>query len=94
MAINEFVTLKCDCKGELFSPVVKLRHKAEGGTISEPAGHRCVACGAVVDNAYMIRLIDIQRKRSEADRLVAEATALEKSVPPKTAKEVAPAGRN
>ena len=70
--IAEFVYLKCACGGDLFVGLLKLKHKPEGGTITEPAGHWCVACHAVVDNRYMAQLIDRQRKQEEIRRLQAE----------------------
>jgi len=93
MAISEWVTLRCDCKSDLFYPLVQLRYKADGGgTTTAPAGHKCAACGAHVDNAYMIRLIEIQKKRDEARRLSAEADAAAAMNAP-APKVVAPAGR-
>jgi len=70
--IAEFADLKCACGGDLFVALVKLKHKAEGGTIPAPGGHWCVACHAVVDNRYMAQLIDRQRKQEEIKRLQAE----------------------
>ena len=70
--VNEFTPLKCECGGNLFVALIKLKHKSEGGTITEAAGHWCVACHAVVDNRYMIQLIERDRKRQEIARLQAE----------------------
>ena len=70
--IAEFVRLKCACGGDLFVPLVRLKYKAEGGTISEPAGNWCIACHAIVDNRYMTQLVDRQRKQEEIRRLQAE----------------------
>jgi hypothetical protein len=70
--IATFTVLKCACGGDLFTPIIKLKYKNEGGTIPEPAGHWCVACHAVVDNKYMISLVDRQKKQEEIRRLQAE----------------------
>ena len=70
--INESTHLKCACGGDLFVPLVKLKHHVAGGTSTEPAGHWCVACQAVVDNRYMAQLIERQRKQEEIRRLQAE----------------------
>ncbi|HYE93732.1 MAG TPA: hypothetical protein VEA38_22055 [Terriglobales bacterium] len=87
--IAEWTKLKCDCGGDLFMPLVRLKYRDSGsGTSSEPAGHKCAACGAVVDNAYMIRLIEIQKKRAEIARLSAE---VESAAPAKPAADKKPA---
>lgn len=70
--ISEWTVLKCECGGDRFAPLVQLKYKPDGGTTTSPAGHQCIACHAVVDNAYMIRLVDIQKKREEIRRLQAE----------------------
>lgn len=93
MTISEWTVLRCDCKGDLFEPIVRLKYKKEGGTTSEPAGHKCVACGAVVDNAYMIFLIENQKKRDEAGRLLAEAAVAEAQTKKPERPQAAPAGR-
>lgn len=84
--INEFVNLKCACGGDLFAPIVHLKYKTDGGTIPTPAGHWCVACQAVVDNAYMTRLVDRQRKQQEIRRLQAEIEPVPEPPQPTTAK--------
>lgn len=91
--ISDWTTLKCDCKGELFIPMVKLKWKADGGTTTEPAGHRCAACNAHVDNAYMIKLIDMQKKREEVTRLQA-SLAVDEATMKKPVMGQAPVGRN
>jgi hypothetical protein len=83
VTISEFQVLKCDCGGTLFEPLVRLKYRSEGGTITEPAGHKCSACQQVVDNSYMIRLINNQTKLAEAARLVAEVQESEKATPKK-----------
>jgi hypothetical protein len=92
--IAEWTALKCDCGSNLFLPVVQLKYKGDnGGTTTSPAGHKCAACGAIVDNAYMVKLIDIQKKRAEGQRLLAEARDAEATMaPPKAV--VTPAGRS
>ena len=81
--IAEWTVLKCDCGSDLFLTQVRLKYKGDGGgTTTEPAGHKCAACGAHVDNAYMIRLIDIQNKRDAAKRLLAEVRDAEATMPP------------
>ena len=70
--ITEFAYLKCACGGDLFVGLLKLKHKEAGGTFTEPAGHWCVACHAVVDNRYMAQLVDRQRKQEEIRRLQSE----------------------
>lgn len=93
--IAQWETLRCDCKSDLFTPIVRLKYKSDGGgTTTEPAGHKCAACGAVVDNAYMIRLIEIDKKRKEAARLTAEIAADEAAAPKKKPVEAAAAGRS
>jgi len=89
MALGEWQYLRCECGGEIFQPVVKLKYKSEGGTISEPFGHTCVACHAVVDNAYMVRLVEMSKKRAERDRLNAELAEAERATAPKKAEAVA-----
>ena len=70
--ITEFTALKCACGGDLFVALTKLKYKSEGGTITEPAGHWCIACHAQVDNRYMAQLVEIQRKQAEIRRLQTE----------------------
>lgn len=67
-----WITLKCECGGEAFVKLVRLRYKPDGGTTEEAAGHYCVACEATVDNAYMIRLVQTSLKRLEVQRLQQE----------------------
>jgi hypothetical protein len=70
--IAEWVTLKCECGGDRFAPIVKLKFKAGGGTTTEPAGHQCTECRAIVDNAYMIRLVERQDKQRQLRELQEE----------------------
>lgn len=72
MTIAEWLYMKCDCGGDLFAPLVKLKYKQDGGTITEPAGYHCVACHGVADTARLAHLIDLDRKRREIKRLQAE----------------------
>lgn len=83
--ITEFTTLKCACGGDLFTPLVRLKYKTEGGTITEPAGHHCIACNAVVDNRYMTQLVERQRKQEEIRRLQAEIGPAPEPPAPKVA---------
>ena len=93
MAIDDWTFLKCECGGDLFVALTKLKHKSGGGTVHEPGGHWCVACHAVVDNRYMARLVEIDAKRRQIKELQAEVAAAEAPVirPPEPAK--VPAGR-
>lgn len=91
--VLDWTVLKCDCKGDLFLPLVRLKYRDGGGTTTEPAGHKCGACGAVVDNAYMIKLIEIQRKRDSRARLDAEIAEAEAATRPAPPKGPAPVGR-
>lgn len=91
--IVEWQTLRCDCKNDLFLPLVKLQYKTGGGTTTVPAGHKCASCNAVVDNSYMIRLIENQKKRDEAARLLAEA-AIDESSMTKKPQQGVPAARS
>lgn len=94
MTIAEWTILKCDCGGNLFEPLVRLKYRdSNSGTTTEPAGHKCAACGAVVDNAYMIRLIEINKKRAEVARLQSEIATAD-AAKPAAKPEAAPAGRN
>lgn len=70
--ISEFVTLRCACGGELFNPIIRMKIKSDAGTITEPAGHHCIACNAVVDPRYMAQLVEQQRKRDTIKQLQAE----------------------
>lgn len=82
--IKEWVVLKCDCGGDKFVPLVHLRFRTGGGTNAEPAGHQCIACMGVVDNARMIKLIELTALRRQLKETEAEIEA----------KTDAPAGRN
>ena len=73
--IREWSNLKCQCNGELFEPIVRLKFKTGGGTTSEPAGYRCVSCTAVVDQQYMIRLIEINSLKKQQAEIQAELDA-------------------
>lgn len=74
-SIAQTVVLKCDCGGDLFAPVVRLRGRMAGGTVAEPAGHMCAACHILVDNAYMLKLMERQEKIREVQRLTDELAA-------------------
>jgi len=73
--IREWVRLKCDCGGELFEPLVYLKFKSGGGTTTEPAGHRCIACTGVVDTHRMIRLVEINTLRQKLNEVEQEIEA-------------------
>lgn len=91
--IAEWIVLKCECGGDRFTALVQLKYKTDGGTTASPAGHVCISCQAVVDNAYMIRLIERQEKIAQIKRLQAEVAeeVPEDRGPAKAVKE--PAGR-
>ncbi len=57
--------LTCDCGGDIFMPAVFLRWKEGSGGTDSPHGHVCHACGAHVDQAHLIRVLQIKLKRQE-----------------------------
>lgn len=73
--IKDWVVLKCDCGGDLFMPLVKLRFRDGSGTSSEAAGHQCIACHGLVDNARMVKLIEISRLQRQLKETQAELDA-------------------
>lgn len=75
MSIAEWSYLKCDCGGDLFAPLLKLKYKTDGGTIQEPAGYHCVACHGIADTRRLAHLIDLDRKRRQVRDLQAEIAA-------------------
>lgn len=85
--IREWTRLKCDCGSEVFEALVYLKFRSGGGTTTEPAGHRCIACTGLVDNQRMIRLIEINRLRQEVKEKEAEIEAKDAQAPaPEVAK--------
>jgi hypothetical protein len=73
--IREWTILKCDCGGDKFEELVHLKFRTGGGTTTEPAGHRCIACNGIVDNQRMIRLIELAKLRQEIKEKEAEIEA-------------------
>lgn len=75
MTIVVWEHLRCDCGGDLFAPLVRLKYKAEGGTVTEPAGYYCIACNGIADTGRLAHLIELDKKRREIKRLQAEVDA-------------------
>lgn len=72
MEVKDWAVLKCDCGGDRFVAVYKLKFKTGGGTTSEPAGSRCLACQGDVDNARLIKLVEINHARRQIKELEGE----------------------
>lgn len=81
--INEYLTLKCDCGGDIFHPIARLKVKGDGGTITEPAGYTCHACRAVVDARYMRLLVERQMKVQQIKDLQGEIQEMPQYKPAK-----------
>ena len=90
--IAEWTFLHCECGGDLFLPLLKLKYKPGGGTVIEQAGHQCVACQAIVDNRYMTRLIEMNDKRRQLRELQQELGETEAAPEPGAAKPKEPVG--
>ena len=52
--------------------VFHLRYRQSGGTTTEPAGYECQMCKTYVDMGYLIRQLDLRRKRAELSALETE----------------------
>lgn len=77
MSIADWAYLRCDCGGDLFAPLVRLKYKQDGGTVPEPAGYHCLGCNGVADTGRLAHLIDLDRKRREIKRLQQEVAETE-----------------
>ena len=82
---SEWNALRCDCGGELFATIQKLLWKPGGGSTTTPAGWFCHACGAHVDQAHLIRVMQVRLKRQELkeqEQELADIEGVEASTPP------------
>lgn len=69
----EFSSLQCSkCDGELFTPLVYVKHRPGGGIVEQPCGWQCAGCGQRMDAAAALRAQDVKAKREELRQLEAE----------------------
>ena len=81
----EWNNLRCDCGGDIFMPAIYLKWKQGSGGTDSPHGHVCHACGAHVDQAHLIRLLQLRIKRQElreAEQEVKDMEGVEESPAP------------
>ena len=79
MRIAEFETLKCSCGGEKFVVLSRLKHRPDGGTITEQVGYQCIGCQALVDPRVMVQMATRQRAIEDIERLKA---IVDEPIPP------------
>lgn len=63
----EWSKLICQCGKDAFYEIKRLRWSQSGGTVTEPAGWRCAACGHEVDTATLIKELLLRQKKAEVD---------------------------
>jgi hypothetical protein len=70
--IREWIVLPCDCGGEIFQQVVKLKFRTGAGVVPEPAGYVCQACHGLADNQRLVRLQEVAHLRRQIKETEAE----------------------
>lgn len=81
---RSFVDLACPaCGGTTFAVLVRLKYKAGGGLVADPAGWACLACQKPVDAQEALNAYALKQKREELRQLetelgVSHATSLAK----------------
>lgn len=65
MSLPTWDIMKCECGGNQFLEVKRLRIHPTQGISYEPAGVKCEGCGLTADMAYMTRRFAIEQKKRE-----------------------------